>query len=425
VTVARNFPRNCGLATTASFARQFAKKTVSAEPLSLSARAAPVITALPTNQVQTVIGDRVVLRSSSTVYVDNVEALATRRNGYFDAVRFVSDTPAVVSGGAETQDGSYLFAYVADGVARLRAETKGGFQTAIAQVVSSGSASPDDVWANWNSGSLAESLVATFLSRANVAGRDMPIFSTMNHGASQYVVNQNCWLSDIDMSFISPWNSIGGQNRAGVLISPRHVLFCNHYPLAANATIRFVRTTGVGAGTVENRTITAVATNASLDFCVGLLDQPSETPFCKVLSAPINQYIPSMVYPRVNNYLSNFQPRLPLISTNQDKHIGYKSLIECATSWSSFNSGINVSGQTALVDYAHLQPYVRIGCSGHPVFLLIGAELALVGLYYGAGFGFGSFGSAAVHTAVNAMMTTLGGGHQLTAVDLSSFPTYA
>jgi len=68
------------------------------------------------------------------------------------------------------------------------------------------------------------------------------IFSTKNHNDSIYVRDTNCWASDFDLTCLSPWNSAGGEGMGGVLVSPRHVLFCRHssyYP-PAGSTVRFI-----------------------------------------------------------------------------------------------------------------------------------------------------------------------------------------
>jgi hypothetical protein len=72
------------------------------------------------------------------------------------------------------------------------------------------------------------------------------------------------------------------------------------------------------------------------------------------------------------------------------------------------------------------QPYYAnaiIGDSGQPAFVLINGEPVLLGVTTGGGTSTGTLISEEI-TAVNTMMTTLGGGYQLTAIDLSAFPTY-
>ena len=105
----------------------------------------------------------------------------------------------------------------------------------------------------------------------------------------------------------------------------------------------------------------------------------------------------------------------------RDRDIGYKS--GYSMDWASWYSGISVNNTPQLQDYASFRPFVRVGCSGHPVFCLVNNELALLGCYFSASAG-SSVTRSDVRTAVNAAMTTLGGGYQLTNVDLSGFPTY-
>ncbi|MEN9841224.1 MAG: hypothetical protein RL376_1024, partial [Verrucomicrobiota bacterium] len=63
------------------------------------------------------------------------------------------------------------------------------------------------------------------------------------------------------------------------------------------------------------------------------------------------------------------------------------------------------------------------GDSGNPAFLIINGQLVLLTCWTYGGGGSGT----SVHNqkaAINTLMTTLGGGYQLTPVDLSAFPSY-
>ena len=42
--------------------------------------------------------------------------------------------------------------------------------------------------------------------------------------------NEKFWLRGIDFSCVSPWNDSCGTQRAGTLISRRHIIFAKHYP---------------------------------------------------------------------------------------------------------------------------------------------------------------------------------------------------
>jgi hypothetical protein len=254
-----------------------------------------------------------------------------------------------------------------------------------------------------------------------------PIFTTQNHAGSVYVRNADCWATDVDLTCISPWNSTGGNKRAGTLISPRHIIFAEHYPIGVSATVRFVTADNV----VVERTVTAVQNvgpanaedNYASDFCIGLLDSdvPETITFAKVLPADCGDYLPSMIPITSADWV------LPALYLDQEE----KALV---TSWWGTVPQALTRVLTEKVsfrvpsDATQLSFFEDIidGDSGNPQFLIIGGELVLLGTWtYGTSFLAGS-GPFTTYWAdeINAAMTTLGGGYQLTEVDLSGFPTY-
>jgi hypothetical protein len=64
------------------------------------------------------------------------------------------------------------------------------------------------------------------------------------------------------------------------------------------------------------------------------------------------------------------------------------------------------------------------GDSGNPCFLIIDGVPVLVTTWTYGGAGAGPR-IHALHNEINAVMTTLGGGHQLTDVDLSDFTDFS
>ena len=124
-----------------------------------------------------------------------------------------------------------------------------------------------------------------------------PIYSTQNHDTSTYVRNTGCWVADLDLTSISPWNSTEGKNRAGVLISPRHILFAAHYQINNGSTIRFVdNNNNVVTRTMVNKLTHPDYTPYYPDITVGLLDSdvPASISFVKILPQNWNNYLPSL-----------------------------------------------------------------------------------------------------------------------------------
>jgi hypothetical protein len=100
---------------------------------------------------------------------------------------------------------------------------------------------------------------------------DLAYFSTVNHSTSTYTRNVSCWAASIDLSAVAVATSHGSgwiRQRAGTLITPRHVLFARHYTPPVGAQIRFAGSDGIA---VETKTILAVQSGFG-DCAVGLLD---------------------------------------------------------------------------------------------------------------------------------------------------------
>jgi hypothetical protein len=105
-------------------------------------------------------------------------------------------------------------------------------------------------------GTVPGSAVAAFANAIDsriTAGGELAVYSTYDHTTPAYVRNPNSWVADLDLTSVSPWNSTGGRQRAGILIGSDCILFANHYPIGVGATVRFVTSAN---GLVE-RTVAA------------------------------------------------------------------------------------------------------------------------------------------------------------------------
>ena len=69
------------------------------------------------------------------------------------------------------------------------------------------------------------------LIEGKVPAASMRLYSAQDHATPSYTRDASCWANDIvaKLTAISPWNSHGSYTQAGVLISPRHVLFATHF----------------------------------------------------------------------------------------------------------------------------------------------------------------------------------------------------
>lgn len=245
-----------------------------------------------------------------------------------------------------------------------------------------------------------------------------PIFSTLNHATSTYVRNTNCWINPVDITGIGVWNSLsnGGQ-RGFSLISPRHIIMATHYPLSPNNTLRFV--------TNDNTVITRTITNR-IDFpatfllypdiSIGLLnsDVPSSIKPLKFLPSNIVSKI------SIQNAAGPISTRFPVFVTDQAE----QALI---LDWIGNIISTNGNGDTGIgfridapISSTRIPFYEQIisGDSGSPMCFIINNELVIASAFTSA-----LSGSWYTHhlQQINDAMTTLGGGYQLSTINLDNF----
>lgn len=247
----------------------------------------------------------------------------------------------------------------------------------------------------------------------------MKVYTTQDHATPNYVRNADLWAVDFAQALtaLSPWNSSTGPTKAGVLVSPRHVLFATHFTPATGCTIRFV----AADGTVCDRTLSAVqsltttdAPNYYPDITVGVLDSDVDTgiSFAKVFSAAaITNKLPD---------LNVYHP--PAAGTDQEEKLLVRNWTNMptttgATAYCAFqapgSSGDDVNRS------AFYENFVS-GDSGSPQFVFVNGDMVLLTVVTFGGAGAGT-SVTAFTAAINAAMTRLGGGYQLTEVDVSGF----
>ncbi len=210
----------------------------------------------------------------------------------------------------------------------------------------------------------------------------------------------------IDLNGQSPWNSLGQYARSGTLISPRHIIFAKHFRLSAGTTVVFVDSTN----RIVERTIEKVELAPDpLDIGVGLLnkDVPENIPFYPIISRSIWQ-----------QYLGNVGTNvdIPIIYLDLEDKIGVHVIKANALYSNSANlSHVKGTGKRAEFD----EPIV-LGDSGNPAFAIIGGQPVLLFTHFDFPFG----PNFATHfDLINGLMTKLGGGYQLSTLDLSRFDT--
>jgi hypothetical protein len=309
---------------------------------------------------------------------------------------------------------------VADGTAQINYHTRLLSRSAVIPITRTGG-SVASVFKQFATGSLAKHITDAITSRLSGAPTTKkPLFNGDPTIFGNFTRNTSSWTSGIDFSCFSPWNGYGLNQMGGTLISPRHVLYNAHYipvvgGIYGTRPIWFV----ANDGEVVQRTLTNSIGDFSLgtDLAVAVLDSdvPSKIKFAKTITQ--TDIVNKLAFAR--NVQSAI--RIPVIGCDQEK----KAHIRDFTYYNSgstdviyFNTPTDSTRVTWFED-------VIAGDSSSPAFLLINGELVVLGgWHFGGAGGCANLAASAHQTMVNSWMTTLGGGYQLTNIDLSSFPTY-
>ncbi|MEB3214529.1 MAG: hypothetical protein VKL39_24485, partial [Leptolyngbyaceae bacterium] len=251
------------------------------------------------------------------------------------------------------------------------------------------------------------------------AASALAVYTTQDHASGIYVRNPSLWCADVDLTAVSPWNSTDGVRRAGVLISPRHVLFAAHYQPDTGATIRFIAADNtVVTRTISNKTTFPGYIPYHPDFTIGVLDSdvPASIGFAKVLPASYATSFPGAAAWGKVASLCFDQEEKALVQDWRGAYSLWDVTVSAVRDYCGFNTP---------TDAKRLEFFENkiTGDSGNPAFLIINGELVLLTVLTYGGAGAGTELPPRIAT-LNSMMASLGGGYSLTEVDLSGFPTY-
>ncbi len=319
-----------------------------------------------------------------------------------DVTRGFTPSGIVTLGGA-----SDSWTYQASGAVTLTLTTPSRTYEQRVNPFSSGSVTTRTLTAN-TSGSLRAHLVTQTDSRAasfaSISERAR-LFTAWNPGTS-YTRNTSCWCSGVDMTPVAVWNSetaaFGNSWRGQTLISPRHYIGAAHWAVSVGTTLHFV----TSDNTLVSRTVTARQVISGTDIIVGVLnaDVPGTISFARVLPDAWASKLPTLSF-----------AAYPCVSVDQTHQVWMRELASLSA---------NVQCQRPVL--SSRLPFYReaiSGDSGSPCFLIVANKMVLLCTWYGGGGGSGPF-ITHHRAAINAAMTTLGGGYSLTDADLSSFTSF-
>jgi hypothetical protein len=221
--------------------------------------------------------------------------------------------------------------------------------------------------------------------------------------------NPNFWGADIDLTCISPWNSMAGYQRAGTLITPLHVLCAAHYQISPGQSISFV--------TQDNQLVTRqiacswvhpswTSQNLYPDFQVLRLDREVSDTISPAKILP--DYTKLSDISKLNT--------VPVIAFNQAKEGIVAELYEIGKTPYDIARFMSPT-QATRKQYFKV---VIVGDSGSPSFLLLDGEPVLISLWTWGGAGSGT-SVTGQKDQINQALNQLGGGYQLTLADLGMY----
>ena len=205
------------------------------------------------------------------------------------------------------------------------------------------------------------------------------LYTLQDHTNRKYIRNQQHWTSGIDLTCISPYNGKFGKQRAGTLITKRHVILAAHFPIAVGDSIRFVSMDNE----VITRNVVSVYSNTIPsvyypDIYVLTLDcdVPSTISPCRFLPA------------NYANYIANDGYGLPVLKTDQEE----KGLVTDLLDLQLISSTHYLFYLNYPTDSNRLELYEDIigGDSGNPCFLILSGQLVLIGTFTYGGPGSGA-----------------------------------
>ncbi|MBP7967033.1 fibronectin type III domain-containing protein, partial [Candidatus Woesebacteria bacterium] len=232
------------------------------------------------------------------------------------------------------------------------------------------------------------------------------------NGTGGWTKNPAVWTGTIDWSGVSPWNNdfIGntlGYAKAGTLVSPRHVIFANHFRILNGSNILFIDKNGqnITRKIVDYRNIAGTdITVASLDT-----DVPNTVSFYPVFKKiDLEKYL--------KDGSADTTLNLPFVLFDKDDHIFVRSTNK--NKLFDANATTIIHGTSTVGKRKDFNENVVLGDSGNPGFVIVGGQPVLI---------FTNFDFTASHSIsyfynqINTAMTSLGGGYQLSTINLTGF----
>lgn len=272
-------------------------------------------------------------------------------------------------------------------------------------------------------GSFAKHCSEQILDRLAIADSSTgkKLFTTYNLTADTYVRNAASWLAGVDVTSIPVATRPASRAnfwryQGGLAIARDCIAYCNHWggPTGwpADGRLKGGQVKFLGSdGTVAVRDIVDDARIGTTDLVVAKLDAdlPETVGIAKALPSNWVDYLP------VNDWMV---PAFGIvqISPSANKLASPRMLRR----W----SGLSMFSPDVPGDLADWYENAVLYDSGHPAFLIVNDELVWLTVWTTGGAG---GGPSVVNNLsnINAAMTSIGSGYQLTELDLSGFAEYS
>jgi len=310
---------------------------------------------------------------------------------------------------------------VSDGTAVVYAKIN-GLTRQVPVTVSRASPATTVRLVGYADGSFAKHCSEQIMDRLAIAdsATGKKLFTTYNLTTDTYVRNAASWLAGVDVTSIPVATKPASRAnfwryQGGLAIAKDCVAYCNHWggPTGQPADGRLkggqVKYLASDNNVVVRDIVDDIRIEAT-DLVIAKLNSPlpETVGIAKVLPSNWADYMP------VNYY---FVPAFGIvqISPSVNKLASPRMLRR----W----SGLSMFSPDVPEGLAIWYENAVLYDSGHPAFLLVNDELVWLTVWTTGGAGGGSSAVANI-AAINAAMTAMGSGYQLTTVDLSEFENY-
>ena len=330
-----------------------------------------------------------------------------------EPISFASSDPAILS-----HEGGGFFRYRSSGTATLTASSPS--RTVTVPVEAAQRVSSTDTYIGPVPGSLRGDLHSQIDQRLD---GQMELFAIYDLANKVFQRNGDAWLADVDLTGLvvctsDPYWPTG---RGGMLLTPRHLLCCEHWPLSVGLTVWFQDRDG----RVITRQVVNVVTWKTLrpngyeqDFALAKLDGPADA--CTVYRVPPADWRTHMP---LENPASGLIRNVPLLVLDQTPTPANKRGILLNSQYWRWPSQWN--GYRFAADHAYrpLSDDVIPGDSGSPVCWLVDGQLVVLStLWQGdiEGYMLGDY----LDVLAEAIDCLGSEGYQPQTADLSGFAAY-